>query len=127
MRAVRRRPSAVRRYSPCADLRSFLDDSLALARRKPVVGVLRALMAEAQINDEFGERFRMSFLQHRRDALGAVLARASDRGDLPRHLRPSTVLDIVFGVIWYRILAAREPADETLVTELITTLVSERS
>jgi hypothetical protein len=32
------------------------------------------------------------------------------------------VADIVFGTIWYRVLATREPLDSQLADDLITTL-----
>jgi AcrR family transcriptional regulator len=84
--------------------------------------VLRALMAEAQIDPAFGERFRENFLQHRRDALGVVVSRAAGRGDLPPGAPPETVIDIVFGTLWYRLLATRRPPDERLAEELVATL-----
>jgi len=108
--------------SYAADLRVFLTASFALGRKRPVVAALRALMAHAQIDAEFGQRFRTAFLQRRRDALGAILDRASARGDLPPHLSPGTVTDIVFGVVWYRILATGQPLDDRLVDELVDTL-----
>jgi AcrR family transcriptional regulator len=108
--------------SYAADLRAFLAASFALGRTQQVLDVLRALMAEAQINAEFGERFRASFLQRRRDALGIILDRARARGDLPPGLTSGTVADIVFGVIWYRLLATRQPVDQQLVNELVATL-----
>ena len=87
-----------------------------------MVGLLRALMAEAQINTEFGERFRETFLRHRRDALGTVLDQARVRGDLPASPASETVIDIVFGTLWYRILATRRDVDQRLIEELITLL-----
>jgi AcrR family transcriptional regulator len=104
------------------DLRRFLADSFELGRQPQVVDLLRALMAEAQINAEFGERFRETFLRHRRDALGAILTHARDRGDLPPIPPPETVIDIVFGTLWYRILATRRAVDQQLVEELVATL-----
>jgi AcrR family transcriptional regulator len=104
------------------DLRKFLAATFELGRKDQVVDVLRALMAEAQIDPEFGERFRESFLQHRRDALGVVVSRAAERGDLPPDASPDTVLDIVFGTLWYRLLATRRLPDERLIEELVTTL-----
>ena len=105
-----------------ADVRIFLRDSFALARRPQVIDMLCALMAEAQTDPGFGHRFRGGFLQRRRDALSTILSRAVERGDLPNHLAPSTVLDIVFGVIWYRMLATRQPLDQALLAELMQTL-----
>jgi AcrR family transcriptional regulator len=109
-----------------ADLRAFLAASLALGSRPQVIELLRALMAEAQINPAFGARFRAQFLQRRRDALGVLVDRASARGDLPPVPRPGTVADLVFGVIWYRVLATREPVDESLVDELVSVLGTPR-
>ena len=84
--------------------------------------VLRALMARAQIDDAFGQRFRTAFLQRRRDALAVILDRAQARGELPAGLSPGTITDIVFGVIWYRMLATRQSLDNKLADELTTAL-----
>jgi len=105
-----------------ADLRAFLLASFALGNQRALLGILRALMAEAQIDPEFWQRFREAFLQRRRDALGVITGRAQARGDLPPGLSPGTVADIVFGVIWYRVLATREPPDSGLAEELVTAL-----
>lgn len=104
------------------DLHKFLTATFELGSKDQVVDVLRALMAEAQIDPEFGERFRGSFLQHRRDALGMVVSRAAERGDLPPDASPETVIDIVFGTLWYRLLATRRLPDEPLIEELVATL-----
>lgn len=105
-----------------ADLRAFLTATFAMGRKQQVIDVLRALMAHAQIDAEFGERFRASFLQRRRDALGIILERAQARGDLPPGRSPGTVTEIVFGVVWYRLLATGRPLDDQLVNELVNTL-----
>jgi hypothetical protein len=49
-----------------ADLTAFLTASFALGRRRQLADVLRALMARAQIDEKFGQRFRAGFLQRRR-------------------------------------------------------------
>ncbi|MFC5664918.1 TetR/AcrR family transcriptional regulator [Kitasatospora misakiensis] len=104
------------------DLRAFLGDTFRLGRQQRVVDILRVLMAEAQINEEFGELFRVAFLQRRRDALQVVLDRARARGDLPPRPTPSTVMDIVFGTLWYRLLATRQEMGDDLVEDLVATL-----
>jgi AcrR family transcriptional regulator len=105
-----------------ADLRAFLEASYALGNLPQLADVLRALMAEAQLDREFGDRFRVSFLERRRDALGVITSRARQRGDLPDHPEPAIVADIVFGTIWYRTLATRQPFDAGLVDDLIAVL-----
>lgn len=104
------------------DLRRFLTASFVLAAKKPLADVLRALMAQAQIDAEFRDRFWTSFLQRRRDALGVLLDRAVARGELPTSVE--SIADVVFGVIWYRLLTDR-PLDNRLTDELVT-LISGR-
>jgi AcrR family transcriptional regulator len=108
--------------SYAADLRAFLLASFALGKQDRLIGILRALMAQAQIDPEFWQRFRDAFLQRRRDALAVITGRARARGDLPGAASPGTVADIVFGVVWYRILATREPPGSRLADELVATL-----
>jgi len=110
--------------SYAADLRAFLAASFALGRTPQVIEVLRALMAEAQIDPEFGERFRAGFLRRRREALGVLVDRALARGDLPPVPRAATVADLVFGLIWYRVLATRDPVDDTQIDELVAVLTA---
>jgi AcrR family transcriptional regulator len=105
-----------------ADLRAFLEASYQLGNVPRLADALRALMAEAQLDREFGDRFRVSFLERRRRALGVITSRALERGDLPDHPDPAIVADIVFGVIWYRTLATRRPLDAGLVDDLISVL-----
>ena len=90
-----------------------------MASQPRFADLLRTLMAEAQLDAEFGERFRVSFLERRRDALAVITERARERGDLPAHPDPATVADIVFGTIWYRILATTRPLDEAWAEDLI--------
>lgn len=108
--------------SYAADLRAFLAASYQLANQTYLADVLRALLAQAQIDQAFGERFRAAFLQRRRDALEIIVDRARQRGDLPRHPAGDVVADIVFGTIWYRVVATRRQLDAGLVDDLVATL-----
>ena len=53
------------------------------------------------------------------EALAVITDRARERGDLPARPAPGTVADIVFGTIWYRTLATRQPLDADLVDDLV--------
>lgn len=112
--------------SYAADLRAFLAASYDLANKPHLADVLRALMAQAQIDPAFGERFRVAFLQRRRDALRVVVDRARQRGDLPARPAGDVVADIVFGTIWYRVIATRRQLDTGLVDDLVATLAPSR-
>lgn len=105
--------------SLAADLRGFLTTSFALAGKKPLADALRALMAQAQLDEEFRGRFWSAFLRRRRDALGVLLDRATARGELP--MSREACADVVFGVVWYRLLTDR-PLDDRLADELVTLL-----
>lgn len=109
--------------SYAADLHAFLDASFALGQTRAVQEALRALMAHAQIDPAFHERFRAAFLERRRAALRVILDRARERGDLPPHPSPEVVCDLVFGVIWYRVLATGAPLNDDLADELVTVLI----
>jgi AcrR family transcriptional regulator len=105
-----------------ADLAGFLAGTFELGGKSPVADTLRALMAQAQIDPDFGTRFREDFLFRRRDALAALVDRAHERGELPDGVAPGTVIDVVFGTLWYRLLATREPVDRGLADELVALL-----
>ncbi|GAA2879201.1 TetR family transcriptional regulator [Actinoplanes cyaneus] len=107
-----------------ADLRKMLNDSYTLARAPQIGELLRALMVEAQLDPVFGERFREEFLQRRRAALATLVDRARDRGDLPPGLTADVVADVVYGVLWYRLLAVPGPFDDQLADSLVALLTT---
>jgi AcrR family transcriptional regulator len=109
-----------------ADLRAFLSASFAMGRDRRVVDVLRSIMAHAQIDEAFGARFRTAFLQGRRDALGTIIERARERGDLPAATSPDVVMDLVFGLIWYRVLTRRDLVEDGLADEIVAALAERR-
>jgi AcrR family transcriptional regulator len=110
--------------SYAADLLGFLTASYELGRDPRVVHVLRVLMAQAQIDDGFGARFRASFLLRRRSALAVITGRAQARGDFPASPPPDLVADIVFGVIWYRVLSRDQPLDDRVPAALTALLAT---
>lgn len=107
-----------------ADLGVFLRDSAVLLAHPGVVPVLRSLMSEAQRDPDFRRRFQEGFLHKRRAAMATLVARAAERGDKPEHLSADLSADLVFGLIWYRVLAT-EPElpdrDVTAIQRLLTT------
>jgi AcrR family transcriptional regulator len=105
-----------------ADLRRLLDDSFALASAPQLGELLRALMVEAQLDPDFAARFRAEFLERRRAALATLAERARQRGDLPATLTAGFAADVVFGVLWYRLLAVPQPFDGELTSQLVALL-----
>lgn len=103
------------------DLRQFLVASFALGSKPAIADALRALMAQAQVDPEFRPRLQ-PFLQSRRNALRVLVVRAQARGDLPATPSQDIIADLVFGVLWYRLLATDRPLDEHLADELVAVL-----
>ncbi|MEU8726656.1 TetR/AcrR family transcriptional regulator [Streptomyces antimycoticus] len=97
--------------SYAADLRQFLDRSFTLGLDPSVMRVMRTLMAQAQIDPEFGACFREQFLARRRAAFEVLAGRAVERGDFPAARSPALDARIVFGLLWYEVLAAPPPLD----------------
>lgn len=112
------RVSVADRGSYRADLEEFFRDSFALLKFPGLEGLLRSLMAEAQLDPEFAARFRSGFLNRRRAALAEISNRAVTRGDA-RRLSGELLADVVFGVIWYRLLATERPLSQSDVTALL--------
>jgi AcrR family transcriptional regulator len=98
-----------------SDLLAFLNATFAAGRRPGILPVLRSLMAEAQLDPGFGAAFDGLFLQRRREALSEVLRRhPGELGDVP----VPVAVAVVFGTMWYRILASHRPLNATLAREL---------
>lgn len=95
------------------ELDEFLRDSFTLLAFPGVTPALRSLMAESQLDPQFALRFRDGFLDKRRAALAEIVARARARGDAPEQMSDDLIADLVFGTIWYRILATDRALDET--------------
>jgi AcrR family transcriptional regulator len=106
--------------SLAADLARFLVDTFRQRGQRPV---LVGLMAEALLDPAFAVQFRDRFLFGRRDALRTVLARAAGRGEIAADVDPEMLLDIVFGVLWYRLLLDHAPLDEDAGRQLATLVV----
>jgi AcrR family transcriptional regulator len=88
------------------DLLSFLSDTFRQRGRRPV---LVGLMAEALLDPVFAREFRDRFLFRRRAALRTILERAVERGEIVPDTDLEMVIDIVYGVLWYRMMLDHAP------------------
>jgi AcrR family transcriptional regulator len=96
------------------DVRAFFEATFRLLRGPRGTGpVLKALMAEAQLNALFAPRFA-AFIETRRAALHSALARhpVADDRELP------TLVDMLFGAFWYRLLLGHAPLTSTVAANL---------
>ncbi len=102
------------------DMRAMMRANFGIATDPQIRGLLQGLMAEAQLDTEFAQRFRTIFLERRRRSLGRILVRARDRGELAPKVPLNVLVDAVLGALWYRIVAIPAPLDEALAEHLIT-------
>lgn len=101
------------------DLRADLEEFLAATfRQRGQRPVLVGLMAQAVLDPAFGAAFRDRFLFARRAALRTILDRAVERGEIARNVDLELLLDVVYGVLWYRLLLDHVPLDEAAAPAL---------
>jgi AcrR family transcriptional regulator len=105
------------------DLRAYLRQLARFLRESDAGAVFRALIAQAQHDPGFAQRFRDHYLdeQRRRDQL--PLTRARGRGELPTELNLAAETDQLVGPLYYRILVTDDPVDDEFVDGLVAALL----
>jgi AcrR family transcriptional regulator len=93
--------------SLAGDLDAFLIATFKEGKRQRPV--LLGLMAEALLDPVFHDQFRDRFLFGRRAALRTVFERARARRELDADVNVELLLDIAFGVLWYRLMLDHAP------------------
>jgi AcrR family transcriptional regulator len=104
------------------DLTAFLADSFAGLEDEGLAGRLRQIVAAAQ-QDEHVKRVLEDFTAIRRAALRALLERGQDAGDLPRSADLDMLVDMAYGVLYYRLLVGHAPLDEKAASSLAAELI----
>jgi AcrR family transcriptional regulator len=94
-----------------ADLKAFLADSFAGLEDEGLASRLRQIVAAAQ-QDEHVARVLEDFTAIRRAALRALLKRGQDAGELPLDADLDMLVDMAYGVLYYRLLVGHAPLDE---------------
>ncbi len=97
------------------DLVAFLRATFRQRGQRPV---LVGLMAQAVLDPAFATQFRDRFLFARREALRGILRRAVDRGEVAAELDLELLIDVVYGVLWYRLLLDHAPISEAAGQQL---------
>lgn len=64
------------------------------------------------------------FTAQRRAALRALLERGQDTGDLPADADLDLLVDIAYGVLWYRLLIGHAPLDPRAARDLAAHLLA---
>src|SRR6185437_9666123 len=103
------------------DLTAFFIDSFAGLENEGYADRLRQIVTEAQ-HDEHVARVLADFTAVRRAALRALLEQGRDTGELAADADLDMLVDMAYGVLYYRLLIGHAPLDEkaarTLAAEL---------
>ncbi|WP_344488325.1 TetR/AcrR family transcriptional regulator [Nonomuraea monospora] len=102
------------------DLLAFLTATFRQRGQRPT---LVGLMAQALLDPVFATAFKEKFLFRRRAALRVVLERAAARGELAEGADLELLMDVVYGVLWYRLLLDHAPLDEPAAERLAALIV----
>jgi AcrR family transcriptional regulator len=99
------------------DLTAFFTDSFAGLENQVLADRLRQIVAEAQ-HDEHVARVLADFTAVRRAALRALLERGRTAGELGADADLDMLVDMAYGVLYYRLLVRHAPLDEKAARSL---------
>jgi AcrR family transcriptional regulator len=80
-------------------------------------------LAESQSDPEFAMLFRERFLKPRREAVEEILDRAMKRREIDHTVDRDLVLDMIFGLMVYRMMAGHAALNKTEADAMISTLL----
>jgi len=107
--------------SLAGDLTAFLQDSFAGLQPDGFAGALREIVATAQ-TDEHVARVLADFTAARRAALRSLLERGQAAGQLAKDADLDMLVDMAYGVLYYRLLVGHAPLDATAARSLASEL-----
>lgn len=81
--------------------------------------ILRSLAAEGQYDAVTAQLLRDRVVEPRRASGLALLRHAEELGEIPAGLDHETIVDLLFGPVWYRLLFEHAPLDEAFVERLL--------
>jgi AcrR family transcriptional regulator len=105
------------------DLRCFLADSFAGLQDPGTRRALRQL-ASAAVHDEHASGVLAEFTAQRRAALRALLERGVASGDIAVTADLGMLVDLAYGVLWYRLLVGHASLDAGAARDLATHLIA---
>jgi AcrR family transcriptional regulator len=104
------------------DLEAFFADSFAGLGNEGYASRLRQIVAEAQ-HDEHVAQVLADFTAVRRAALRALLERGREAGELAPEANLDMLVDMAYGVLYYRLLVGHAPLDGNAARSLAAALI----
>ncbi|WP_227984882.1 TetR/AcrR family transcriptional regulator [Nocardia spumae] len=105
-----------------ADLLSVVESTFTGAQQDSTQPALRALVREAAHDAHLAELLR-TFTATRRAAVRGILEHGIARGELPADTETDLLVDLIYGLFWYRFLLGHAPLDTTTAVRLVDTLL----
>jgi AcrR family transcriptional regulator len=105
------------------DLTQFLVDSFTGVQDSGMRRALRQLVSAAQADEHVAEVLA-DFTAQRRAALRALLERGQASRDLPADADLGLLVDVAYGVLWYRLLIGHAPLDPRAARDLAAHLLA---
>ena len=109
--------------SLAGDLHELLREAVELYSTPRAAALMPELVAGMARDPELADAVRSGFLPARRRALDEVLRRADERGELRDDIDHDLCLDLLGGVVFYRLLVTGGPLDDRLADDLTAVLL----
>lgn len=93
-------------------LRTQVRSLIGVFRDTPNGAVVRALLGEAQTDQDLAEAFRIRWVEVRRSYGRAVFRHAQQTGQIRADLDIETAIDLVYGPVYYRLLTGHAPLSD---------------
>lgn len=119
------RPLQLREVAPSRSAKEDLKDHLVgviAAFATPRGRQIALTMASVDGVSELSKAFRNQVILKSREAGRAILARAREAGEIEAATGIETALDMIYGPIFYRLLAGHQPLSEAFGAELVETV-----
>jgi AcrR family transcriptional regulator len=104
------------------DLVTMLGELARKMRDTPAGKVMPAVVAEAAVNPEM-RQVLAAFVHDRRKPAFNAISRAVARGELPEETDIELVLDLLGGLVYFRVMLADNPPDDAVVATVVDTVL----
>lgn len=118
------RPRSRQTKSLRGDLLSLLRPWVRLISQRPYSRVIAALLAKAQTDRAFAEKYRAHFVAPRRDHAGAIFQRAIERGEIAADTNVEVALDLLYGPFYHRLLQGTGPLNDRFARDVVDILTA---
>ena len=96
--------------------------SLMVFYMSPAGHILGQFIAESQNDKEFASLFCERFIEPMRQAAGVIFDRGVERGEIDRNLNRELVLDLIYGLVIYRMIVRHASLEDKLADEMVSIL-----